>query len=71
VILPFLPFTDQEKLAIGTEAALSFHQLSGDNPLPAAELESIVKHAVNDVNFVEEEGARSLYRVIEGHMMQI
>jgi len=70
-ILPFLPFTEKEKIAIGTEAALAFQHLFGDNALTAAELEAIVMRAVHDVNFVEGEGARSLYRVVEAHMMQV
>ncbi|KIJ44307.1 hypothetical protein M422DRAFT_168513 [Sphaerobolus stellatus SS14] len=67
VILPFLPFTETEKIAIGTEAALSYQQFM-DTQLTAADLEGIVTAAVRDVNFVEEEGARSLYRVVEAHM---
>jgi len=63
-----MPFTLTEKIAIGTEAALSFQQYITTN-LTASELEDIVKAAVKDVNFVEEEGARSLYRVVETHMM--
>jgi len=67
VILPFMPFTETEKIAIGTEAALSFQQYSSA-PLTAVELEAIVRAAVKDVNVVEEEGVRSLYRVVESHM---
>ena len=65
-ILPFLPFTELEKVAIGTEAALSQGEFS-NIALSSAELEAVVRRAVKDVNFVEEEGARSLYRVVETH----
>jgi len=69
-ILPFLPFTQEEKFAIGTEAVLS-HQDFPSRPLSITEIEAIVKRAVNDVNLVEEEGARSLYRVVETHMVKL
>ena len=68
-ILPFLPFTEMEKIAIGTEAAL-VHQEFMSTSLSSAEMEDIVRRAVNDVNFVEAEGARSLYRVVETHMIR-
>jgi hypothetical protein len=68
-ILPFLPFTEVEKVAIGTEAALS-HQEFTNTPLSSTEIEEVVRRAVKDVNFVEAEGARSLYRVVETHMIR-
>lgn len=68
-ILPFLPFTEVEKIAIGTEAALS-HQEFMSVPFSSSEIESLVRRAVKDVNFVEAEGARSLYRVVETHMIK-
>jgi hypothetical protein len=68
-ILPFLPFTEVEKIAIGTEAALSQTEFAS-TPLSSAEIEAVVRRAVKDVNFVEEEGARSLYRVVETHLLR-
>ncbi|KAF8582296.1 P-loop containing nucleoside triphosphate hydrolase protein [Ramaria rubella] len=69
IILPFLPFSEVEKIAIGTEAAL-WHQELMAAPMSSADIESIVRRAVRDVNLVEEEGARSLYRVVETHMIR-
>ncbi|KAF8496320.1 P-loop containing nucleoside triphosphate hydrolase protein [Gautieria morchelliformis] len=68
-ILPFLPFTETEKIAIGTEAAL-VHQEFSSTALSSAEIEAVVRRAVKDVNFVEDEGARSLYRVVETHIIR-
>lgn len=67
-ILPFLPFTLREKKAIGTEAILSYQDLIPKSLSPE-EIDRIVDRSVNDTNLVEEEGARSLYRVVEAHML--
>ncbi|GJJ12329.1 hypothetical protein Clacol_006570 [Clathrus columnatus] len=67
-ILPFLPFTLKEKRAIGTEAVLSYRILL-NRPFSSEDMNAIVDRSVGDTNLVEEEGARSLYRIVETHIV--
>jgi len=65
-LLPFVPFTQEERRAIAAEA---LHSLSGDmiQDLSPETLTSIVDGAVAD--FVASEGARSLYRAVSHQLM--
>ena len=67
-VLPFVPFTDEEKLAIASEAILS---LGGDNAseLTPDEFERFAGQCV--MEYVNSEGARSLYRSASTHLMEL
>ena len=65
-VLPFVPFTHNERLAIAAEALLA---LGGDaaNGLPPETFNHVVDAAVAE--YVPLEGARSLYRSVSTHLM--
>ena len=67
-VLPFVPFTLQEKKAICMEA---LHSLCGDAPhsLDKASVESIIDSAIAD--YYPTEGARSLHRAISNQMVDL
>ncbi|KAI0929343.1 hypothetical protein AcV5_006638 [Taiwanofungus camphoratus] len=60
-VLPFVPFTVEEKMAIAAEA---LHSVAGDivKTLPPATAEMIVRNSLN--TYIPAEGARSLYRSV-------
>jgi hypothetical protein len=60
-VLPFVPFSLDEKLAIAAEA---FYSLAGDiaRDMPARRLENLVRAASK--YYLPGEGARSLYRAV-------
>lgn len=59
-VLPFVPFTAEEKMAIASEALFS---LAPDaRTIPAATIEKLVKDSLQ--SYVPAEGARSLYRAV-------
>ena len=60
-VLPFVPFTHDEKMAIATEALFS---LAGEDAraLPSITVEKLVQNSVED--YIPAEGARSLYRSV-------
>jgi ATP-dependent Clp protease ATP-binding subunit ClpA len=67
-VLPFVPFTLQEKRAICTEALYSL----GDDAchsLDKASVESIINSAIAD--YYPAEGARSLQRAISNQLLDI
>lgn len=68
-VLPFVPFTMDEKMAIAAEA---IHSLAGADMLKTLSpqvIESIVKGALRD--YMPAEGARSLYRAISSQLMDM
>lgn len=67
-VLPFVPFTAEEKLAIASEALLA---LGGDEALglPPDEFEDIAARSVSE--YVPAEGARSLYRNVSNYLMEV
>ncbi len=60
-VLPFVPFTEAELMAIATEA---FYFLGGERSLSVSPdvVERISRRAIE--SYIAEEGARSLHRVI-------
>lgn len=66
-MLPFVPFSSEEKMAIASEALLS---LGGDfaQEMSSDEFEHFATRSVSD--YVPTEGARSLYRSISNHLME-
>lgn len=67
-VLPFLPFTDDEKMAIAAEA---FYSLGGETvaSLPVDVVESSVRTALPQ--YLPAEGARSLHRAISGLLLEM
>ncbi|KAA1469228.1 P-loop containing nucleoside triphosphate hydrolase protein [Dentipellis sp. KUC8613] len=67
-VLPFVPFTDDEKMAIATEA---FYSLGGN--LVASLAPEIVEETVRKslANYTTAEGARSLYRAVSSLLLDI
>ncbi|THH28401.1 hypothetical protein EUX98_g5781 [Antrodiella citrinella] len=64
-VLPFVSFSDEEKMAIAAEA---LHSLTGEGPaLPAATVEKLVKDSLQE--YVPAEGARSLYRAVSNLLL--
>ena len=67
-VLPFVPFTEEEKLAIASEAILAL----GDeraSEFSAEEFERLAGQCVAE--YVKSEGARSLYRSVSTHLMEL
>ncbi|KAI5122213.1 hypothetical protein M0805_002702 [Coniferiporia weirii] len=66
-VLPFVPFTDEEKLAIASEAVLA---LGGEmaSELSPTEFENLAAQCVAE--YVSTDGARSLYRSVSTHLME-
>lgn len=67
-VLPFTPFTLEEKKAIAAEAVYS---LGGDaaRALSPQEVETVVTQALP--NYVAGEGARSLHRAISNQLVDV
>ncbi|TFY53835.1 hypothetical protein EVG20_g9951 [Dentipellis fragilis] len=67
-VLPFVPFTEDEKMAIATEA---FYSLGGD--LVASLSPEVVEETVRKslANYTTAEGARSLYRAVSSLLLDI
>lgn len=64
-VLPFIPFTAEEKLAISAEA---LHSLTGEETeLPPATIDMIVRNSLN--SYILAEGARSLYRAVSNLLL--
>ncbi|EIN07081.1 P-loop containing nucleoside triphosphate hydrolase protein [Punctularia strigosozonata HHB-11173 SS5] len=66
-VLPFVPFTEEERMAIAGEAAL---HVGGDmaRSLPPETMRHIVKQAAG-AGYIPSEGARSLYRDVAVRLM--
>ena len=66
-VLPFVPFTPEEKLAIASEAVLA---LGGDmaTELGPEEFEQLASQCVSE--YVSTDGARSLYRSVSTLLME-
>lgn len=60
-VLPFVPFVDDEKMAVAAEAVYS---LAGDAAatLPPATVDMVVRKSLSA--YLPAEGARSLYRAV-------
>ena len=66
--LPFVPFTPEERLAIASEAILSL----GGEEASALDPDAFEKLAMKAVDeYVETDGARSLYRSVSTHLMEM
>ncbi|KAI0086374.1 P-loop containing nucleoside triphosphate hydrolase protein [Irpex rosettiformis] len=65
-VLPFVPFTVEEKLAIAAEALFSLAEDAATR-LPAATVEKLVKDSLK--SYVPAEGARSLYRAVSAQLL--
>jgi hypothetical protein len=66
-VLPFVPFTADEKLAIATEALFSLVDEAAMK-LPAATVEKLVHDSLR--SYVPAEGARSLYRAVSNQLLE-
>ncbi|KAH8099633.1 P-loop containing nucleoside triphosphate hydrolase protein [Cristinia sonorae] len=69
-VLPFVPFSDEEKMAIAAEAlhSLTLTADESETPaLPAATVEKLVKDSLR--GYVPAEGARSLYRAVSNLLL--
>ncbi|KAL5511331.1 hypothetical protein ACEPAH_4547 [Sanghuangporus vaninii] len=66
-VLPFVPFTPEEKLAIASEAILA---LGGEeaSELAPEDFERLALRCVSE--YVKSDGARSLYRSVSTHLME-
>ncbi|KAH9848862.1 P-loop containing nucleoside triphosphate hydrolase protein [Lenzites betulinus] len=66
VVLPFVAFTAEEKLAIAAEA---FYALAGEaaSTMPPATRDLIVRTSLN--SYIPPEGARSLYRAVSTQLL--
>ncbi|KAH9832896.1 P-loop containing nucleoside triphosphate hydrolase protein [Rhodofomes roseus] len=64
-VLPFIPFTTEEKMAIAAEA---LHSLtSEETELPPATIDMIVRNSLSA--YIPAEGARSLYRAVSNLLL--
>lgn len=59
-VLPFVPFTTEERMAIASEALFALAEDA--RTIPAATVEKLVKDSLQ--SYVPAEGARSLYRAV-------
>lgn len=68
MILPFVPFTEAELMAIATEA---FYSLGGEQSYSASPnvVEGVSRKAIGC--YIPEEGARSLHRVVSSLLSEI
>lgn len=66
-VLPFVPFTIEERLAIATEALYALAE-DAASQLPAATVEKVVRDSLQ--SYVPEEGARSLYRAVSTQLLE-
>lgn len=65
-VLPFVPFSTDEKMAIATEALFSLAGEDGKT-LPPATVEMIVRNSLSA--YLPAEGARSLYRAVSTQLL--
>jgi hypothetical protein len=65
-VLPFVPFTTEEKMAIASEALFALAD-DAARTLPAATVEKLVKDSLQ--SYVPTEGARSLYRAVSTQLL--
>jgi ATP-dependent Clp protease ATP-binding subunit ClpA len=67
-ILPFTPFSLEEKMAICAEA---IHSLGGESArtMPSETMEAAILVAVS--NYIPAEGARSLYRAVSNQLIDM
>lgn len=67
-VLPFVPFSQDEKMAIATEA---MYALVGDlvRTISPQVVESVVRKALSD--YLPAEGARSLYRAVSSQLVDV
>ncbi|GJE96411.1 hypothetical protein PsYK624_126080 [Phanerochaete sordida] len=65
-VLPFVPFTTDEKMAIAAEALFTLSE-DAARSLPAATVEKLVKDSLQ--SYVPAEGARSLYRAVSTQLL--
>lgn len=67
-MLPFVPFTLEEKRAICSEALFA---LGGEmaRALSSETVETLIDSALE--SYCEEEGARSLHRAISNHLVDV
>ena len=65
-VLPFVPFSREEKMAIAAEA---LYALAGEDArtLPSATVEKLVQNSIRE--YVPTEGARSLYRAVSTQLL--
>lgn len=68
-VLPFVPFTMEEKMAIATEALFSVGT-ENVTRMEVTEVEKLAKRVVEGW-FVEDEGARSLYRGVSEVLLEL
>lgn len=66
VVLPFVAFTAEEKLAIAAEALYALAE-EGAATMPPATREKIVRTSLN--SYIPSEGARSLYRAVSSQLL--
>ena len=66
-VLPFVPFTHEEKLAIASEAIIALGGESASE-LGPEEFERLATQCIDE--YVETDGARSLYRSVSTHLME-
>lgn len=65
-VLPFVPFTVEEQMAIASEALFSLSE-DATSTLPGATVEKLVKDSLH--SYVPAEGARSLYRAVSTQLL--
>jgi hypothetical protein len=65
-VLPFVPFTPDERLAIAAEALFALGGAAATS-LPPDAIRRLAKRAVE--GYIPEEGARSLYRAASSLLM--
>ncbi|KAL5489991.1 hypothetical protein ACEPAI_4824 [Sanghuangporus weigelae] len=66
-VLPFVPFTPEEKLAIASEAIIALGG-EGASELTPEDFERLALRCVSE--YIESDGARSLYRSVSTHLME-
>ena len=69
-VLPFVPFTEEEKIVIATEALL-MHQADAElaQGLSAATLENAARKSL--ARYIPAEGARSLHRAVSAMLLDL
>jgi hypothetical protein len=67
-VLPFIPFTVEEKMAIAAEAVYSLTSNAGKTMTPQ-DVEAIVIKVLP--SYVPSEGARSLHRAVSNQLVDL
>ena len=67
-VLPFVPFTHEEQMAIATEALFSLVEDAAQTYSPPT-IEKLVESALQ--NYIPAEGARSLYRAVSTELLDM